>query len=143
MITQKIYVASSWRNELQQGVVSVLRKAGYEVYDFKENGFTWSSVDPNWEQWTNEEYLAALEHPSAVAGYNRDMEAMEWADTFVLVQPCGRSAHLELGWACGKRKKTVMFLTHVSTLEPELMAKMADYFVTNALDLLGILKEGN
>ena len=29
-----------------------------------------------------------------------------WDDTFVLVLPCGRSAHLELGWAVGQGKRT-------------------------------------
>ena len=31
----KIYVASSWRNKYQPEVVAALRKAGHEVYDFR------------------------------------------------------------------------------------------------------------
>ena len=31
----KIYVASSWRNGFQPGVVASLRAEGYRVYDFK------------------------------------------------------------------------------------------------------------
>ena len=30
----RVYVASSWRNEHQPIVVSCLRDAGYQVYDF-------------------------------------------------------------------------------------------------------------
>lgn len=32
---RKVYVASSWRNLLQPGVVSALRSMGHWVYDFK------------------------------------------------------------------------------------------------------------
>lgn len=31
----KIYVASSWRNPYQPEVVAALRKAGHQVYDFR------------------------------------------------------------------------------------------------------------
>ena len=31
----RIYVASSWRNKYQPEVVAALRKAGHEVYDFR------------------------------------------------------------------------------------------------------------
>lgn len=43
---QKVYVASSWRNEHQESLVEKLRLMGYEVYDFKHpndgEGFQWS-----------------------------------------------------------------------------------------------------
>ncbi len=128
MPKRKIYVASSWRNEAQPLIVKELRLEGHEVYDFKnpphgDKGFAWSDIDPNWEIWTNEEYIAALKHPLAIAGFDSDFSAMEWADTFVLVLPCGRSAHLELGWAVGAGKNTHILL---SKMEPELMVNMCD-----------------
>ena len=136
--SKRIYVASSWRNTLQPAIVTLLITAGFEVYDFKaDDGFNWREIDPSWENWTNEEYIAALDHERALAGYKRDFDAMQWADTFVLVQPCGRSAHLELGWACGAGKKTAILLS--DEIEPELMAKMADHITDNAHDLLGWL----
>ncbi len=136
--TKRIYVASSWRNNMQNIIVVLLRTAGFEVYDFKDqDGFHWSDIDSNLQQWTNNEYTKALDHPIAQKGYKRDFDAMEWADTFVLVQPCGRSAHLELGWACGANKKTAILLGQ--EIEPELMAKMADFSANNVTDLLGFL----
>ena len=53
----KIYVASSWRNSFQEIVVRFLREQGHEVYDFKNpphgnGGFRWSDIDPNWQNWT-------------------------------------------------------------------------------------------
>jgi hypothetical protein len=130
----KIYVASSWRNKKQPAVVSELKAQGHEVYDFRnpkdgDNGFHWSEIDPNWKSWTPEEYRAHLDHTIAERGFKNDFDAMEWADTFVLVQPCGRSAHLELGWACGAGKKTCILLDNG---EPELMVKMVDFI---AIDL--------
>ncbi len=136
--TENIYVASSWRNDFQPFIVLLLREAGFNVYDFKEDGgFGWSSIDRNWQGWTNEEYIKALDHPLAKAGFKLDFDAMQWADTFVLVQPCGRSAHLELGWAIGAGKKTAIFLRN--EIEPELMAKMADLVTDRAIDLLAWL----
>lgn len=108
-MTLKIYVASSWRNEEHPVVVECLKEAGFLVYDFKgDGGFHWSDIDPCWVGWTTEAYRAALSHPLAIAGFKKDFDAMVWADTFVLVQPCGRSAHLELGWAIGRGKRTAI-----------------------------------
>ena len=125
----KIYVASSWRNDVQPEVVKLLREDGHEVYDFKnpepgDNGFHWSEIDPDWKQWNPTQYKNALMHPLAIDGFKKDFNAMKWADAFVLVQPCGRSAHLELGWAVGSGKPTAMLLSE--DVEPELMAKMVD-----------------
>ncbi len=127
MSMRRIYVASSWRNQVQPSVVAVLRSAGHHVYDFKnprpgDQGFHWSEIDPEWKSWTVEQYRDALGHPIAVAGFKSDFEAMMWADSFVLVLPCGRSAHLELGWACGMRKET--HILSLEPCEPELMVKM-------------------
>ena len=69
-----IYVASSWRNEYQPGLVKLLREDGHEVYDFKDSeGFRWSEVDPEWNSWTPQKYLEALKHPCAERGFNPDM----------------------------------------------------------------------
>jgi hypothetical protein len=135
--SRKIYVASSWRNTLQPLVVEKLRWDGHAVYDFKNpcpgnTGFAWSEIDPKWQDWTPEQYRDALDHPIAKAGYASDFNAMKWADTFVLVLPCGRSAHLELGWACGMGKQTLVLLDKV---EPELMAKMVDTLCVSLAEL--------
>ena len=140
----KIYVASSWRNERQPAVVEALRQCGHEVYDFKNpypgnTGFSWREIDEDWENWTPEQYRKNLDHPISLKGYLSDFNAMKWADTFVLVLPCGRSAHLELGWACGQGKRTLILLDQ---MEPELMVKMVDHVcisLDEILDLIGIV----
>lgn len=124
----KIYVASSWRNELQAGAVTTLKAAGHDVYDFRnpepgDNGFHWSEIDPAWKSWSPEAFTRCLSHPLAAAGFRKDMDALHDCDACVLVMPCGRSAHLEAGWAAGAGKRLLILL---SDGEPELMYRMAE-----------------
>ena len=135
----KIYVASSWRNYRQLEVVEILRGQGHEVYDFRNPnpgniGFHWSQIDSDWKSWTSEDYRQALNRPRAQSGFYNDLDAMKWADIFVLVLPCGRSAHLEAGWAIGQGKPVCILLDDES--EPELMYKLADRL---AIDLQEVL----
>lgn len=136
-----IYVASSWRNVYQPAVINILRAAHLKCYDFRsDSAFGWNQIDPKWEQWDLDEYQEALKHPLAVRGFDSDFNAMQESDTFILVLPCGRSAHLELGWAVGAGKKTAILLpTPEGRTEPELMYKMADFVTTSVYDLLGWL----
>ena len=130
MERKKISVASSWRNRFQQSVVGLLREHGHEVYDFKNpapgnNGFRWSEIDGNWENWDDAHYLLALKHPIADKGFALDWGAMQWADVGVLVLPCGRSAHLEAGYFVGAGKPLYIVLGDENPVVPELMYKMA------------------
>lgn len=147
-----IYVASSWRNPMHTAVCAGLRAASIEHYDFKNpeggTGFSWREVKTDapsatgikskgsdWEQ--VDEYLRMVSHPRALAGFASDFDAMKAADTFVLVLPCGKSAHLELGWAVGAGKRTAILLE--DPVEPELMYRMVDYLAPTFFDLLGWL----
>ncbi len=128
-----VYVASSWRNEHQPGVVEHLKCQGFKVYDFRnpapgDNGFHWSEIDPRWESWGPAEYCEALHNPLAERGFATDMWALNNADAVVLVHPCGRSAHLELGWGIGAGKLGIVFIPEA--IEPELMNKMATVCVS-------------
>ena len=143
----RIYVASSWRNAYQPTVVQALRNAGHEVYDFKDpesnggSGFQWSEIDPEWQSWTPEVYREHLtRHPIAAHGYMRDFRAMEWADTCVLVMPCGRSAHLEAGWFAGRGKRTIVLLEDG---EPELMVLMLNHICTSIDEVLAVLGQSS
>jgi hypothetical protein len=136
-----IYVASSWRNGRQAGVVQALRAAGHDVYDFREpepgvHGFSWSDIDPNWQAWSPEQLVEALQHPIAQRSFACDMDALRACDTCVLVMPCGRSAHLELGHAIGAGKRTAVLLEDG---EPELMWAAADWIGADLGDLMGWL----
>jgi hypothetical protein len=137
-----VYVASSWRNPVQPAIVAAIREVGFDVYDFRNPpngaGFGWEEIHPDWQQWTAAEYQAALEHPRAVEGFASDFDAMQAADIVVLVLPCGRSAHLELGWAVGAGKRTAILLN--GDHEPELMVKMVDHIAVDVPNLLAWMR---
>ena len=124
----KIYVASSWRNTMQPAIVRVLRSLGHEVYDFRHpapgnEGFNWREIDPNWQQWTPEQYREALKPPVAERGYKYDIEALRACDAVVFVLPCGRSASWEFGYAMGQGKRG--YVVALEPTEPELMFREA------------------
>lgn len=89
----KIYVASSWRNAYFPEFVKRLRDYGHEVYDFRNpphggHGFHWTDIDPNCADWSFAQYAQGLKHPAAEKQFANDMDALEWADTCVLVWFC-------------------------------------------------------
>lgn len=141
---RRIYVASSWRNDRYPFIVSELRRWGHDVYDFRNpgpgnHGFHWSEIDPDWKRWTPAQFKDALDHELAVTGFGCDFAALQWADTVVLVHPCGRSAHLEAGWAAGAGRELHVLLALGD--EPELMLKMATGIHSGVLNLLLALGE--
>lgn len=125
----KIYVASSWRNMFYEDVVLKLREFGHEVYDFRnpphgKGGFMWKNLDPDFENWSVTDYKEGLKHPASELQFQTDLDALNWADTCLLVLPCGRSAHTEAGWMKGMGKKTIVYIPQMQ--EPELMYKLFD-----------------
>lgn len=134
----RIYVASSWRNTRQPRVVEYLLRDGHQVYNYREpapglSGFAWSNIDPKWEKWSPLQAFESLKHPIAVKGFALDMSALAVCHACVLVMPCGRSAHLELGYAAGAGKRTAVFQEEKA--EPELMYSMCDLLTTSIVEL--------
>lgn len=141
-----VYVASSWRNLRYPEVLERLRAEDIPHYDFKQprpgiGGFHWSDVwkdiaaegdgANDWRTARGEDVLRMLNHPIAADGFHHDYSALFRAQQLLMVMPCGRSAHLEAGYAIGKGKPTVILLDTES--EAELMWKLAD-FVTTSMD---------
>ena len=136
----RIYVASSWRNKYFPEVVTRLREAGHEVYDFRNPphggaGFHWTDVDPDAPNWTYAQYAEGLHHPLAERQFQADIDALTWADTCVLVLPCGRSAHTEAGWMAGAGKRVLAYIPEM--LEPELMYKLFNGIAGSLDELVG------
>lgn len=135
-----IYVASSWSNPYQPVIVENLRALGFKVYDFRnpspgDYGFSWSDIDVNWRDWSIEEYIKALDHQFAQEAFKSDMGALEQSKYCILVLPCGRSAHLEAGYAVGAGKPIYIYVPENKT-EPELMYKMATMITNNFDDIV-------
>ena len=135
----RVYVASSWRNPFYPEVVKRLRDEGHDVYDFRNpphggNGFRWTDIDEKALNWTFDEYIEGLHNPKAERQFQADVDALNWADTCVLVLPCGRSAHTEAGWMAGSGKKVVVYIPEM--IEPELMYKLFDTVTGDIRDLI-------
>ena len=140
----KIYVASSWRNQYYPEVVERLREAGHKVYDFRnpphgQGGFKWQNLDPDFDKWGVAEYREGLKHPASELQFQADLDALEWADTCLLVLPCGRSAHTEAGWMKGSGKRTIVYIPEMQ--EPELMYKLFDLVSGDFEEVLEFLKD--
>lgn len=140
-----IYVASSWRNTYYPDVVTALRNAGHDVYDFRnppsgDPGFHWTDVDEHCADWTPAQYQTNLAHPFAERQFKNDIEAMTACDACVLVLPCGRSAHAEAGWFSGHGKPVYVLITDQNSFEPELMYKL---FTKVCINLDELIRELN
>ena len=68
--------------------------------------------------------MQELSNPIALQGFKYDKEGLDWCDTCILLLPCGKSAHLEAGYAIGQGKPTLVVL-HTDRFEPELMYLLA------------------
>jgi nucleoside 2-deoxyribosyltransferase len=145
---RRIYLASSWRNQNQPEILASLRAAGHEVYDFRnpapgKNGFSWrdcgaqASLD---HAKTIPSYLEAIRSDRAAEGFGFDKAALDWCDTCVLLLPCGRSAHLELGYATGQGKDTYVLL-HEDKFEPELMYLLNTEICTDVQEVIDLMAE--
>lgn len=138
---RQIYLASSWRNELQPTVLRELRKAGHSVYDFchplpGDTGFDWRDVDPNWTNWTNEQFRKSLEHPIAKRGFDYNIEALLCADTIVLLLPAGNDAHIEAGHGGVGTDKDLFVVSLGDRITTGLMYKTANKICLSMAELL-------
>jgi len=106
----KVYIASSWRN---QGAVldlaSDLENAGFEVDAFcrasdKRYSFHWSEFVEDEADLLQYDALSFLSDPRVQRAFAEDKSWLDWADAIVMLMPCGRSSHLEAGYAKGRGK---------------------------------------
>jgi hypothetical protein len=68
---------------------------------------------------------------------------MEWADTCVLLLPCGRSAHIEAGYMKGRAKRLIIAFPNEERetwFESELMYLLADNITVGIEELKEALK---
>lgn len=137
----KVYVIGALNNPEIVKVGNALRAAGFNAFD------AWygagEQADLTWEAYERERgrsYAEALYGDAATNIYEFDKKHLDASQMAVLVQPCGRSGHLEAGYmvGCGKpvfalfpeepAKWDVMtrFLTSVSFDIEELIADLAE-----------------
>jgi len=147
----RIYLASSWRNPHHADFLGTLQALGHAVYDFKSKkhmpyagpaptSFSWSELSDNWQTWVPSSYRYALvSQERAASGFLGDFRGMEWADTCVMLLPCGRSAHIEAGYMKGRGKRLIVAYPNDSRegFDPDLMYMLADH-ITIGKDELAV-----
>jgi hypothetical protein len=109
----KIYMASSWKNAtVVLALTRILRGCGHEVYAFCEEGqghFVFSVLDWHGEDLRGFTARKGFDHPAFRAAFLAEKAGMDWADAVVLLLPCGRSSHLEAGYAAGQGKRLIVY----------------------------------
>lgn len=146
----KIFISTSWKNETQAiHLANALRDKGYEVDCFCDSStgrfvFSYNELI-NYESMDCIEFIKTKQ---ATKAFNEDKKYIEWCDLLIMVLPCGKSAHLEAGYAKGIGKKVFMLGSFPSG-EFDVMYKFANKLIrwgglTFMYDLLKyIRKEGN
>ncbi len=102
----KVYLIGALKN---RGIIDLgvqLREHGLDVFD------DWLSPGPEAdEQWQEYERLRGRTYKGAIYGehastvFNFDYRHLAESDVVVMVLPCGKSGHLEFGWAIGQGKR--------------------------------------
>ena len=106
----KIYIASSWKN--QKAVIALaeyLERYGFEVDAFcrvsdKRYAFHWSELVDEEADLANYDAIEMLADPRTQRAYTEDKKWIDWSDCVIMLMPCGRSSHLEGGYAKGQGK---------------------------------------
>lgn len=98
-----IYLIGSLRNPRVQEIAYDLRWRGFDVFD------DWASPGPKAdEEWQEYERARGRTYKEALYGAHArnvfafDKEHLDLAEAVVLVQPAGKSAHLEFGYVMGR-----------------------------------------
>ncbi len=111
----KIYIASSWKNQkVVLWLADSLEIFGFEVDAFcratdKRFAFHWSELVDNEIDLQKHDALSFLEDTKVQRAYQEDKKWLDWADCVIMLMPCGRSSHLEGGYAKGKGKKLFLY----------------------------------
>lgn len=139
----RLYVASSWRNPYYNETVRVVKSAlpAWDVYDFRNpapgnHGFAACDY-PSWVSGTTDGWNEAMHEDEPALAWKLDSESLYSSDALLLVLPCGKSAHMELGWMAGAGKPVAVFAPF--EFEPELMYGMAGIVTNDLVAALGYL----
>lgn len=136
----RVYLIGALSNrERIQSVAERLRFEGHEVFD------DWLSPGPEAdEQWQAYEAVRGRSYKEAIYGHHArtvfefDYIHLYAAEVVVMVLPCGKSGHLEFGWAIGQGKPGYILFDE----EPErfdIMYRFANDIFFDVEELLDVL----
>ena len=138
---KSIYLIGALKNNKIPLLGNALRAEGFEVFD------DWISPGPEADQFLLEYertrghgYKEALKGYAAQHNFTFDKEHLDRCDIAVMVMPCGKSGHTELGYVrgCGK-PGYILFESEPDRMD--LMYNFATDIFFNQEDLIQALKE--
>lgn len=136
MKSRRIYVIGSLRNPQVVEVANRLEAAGHEVFaDWYGAG---EIADDSWQAYETARgrtYFEALRGPAARNIFEFDKHWLDWADTAVLVLPCGKSGHMEFGRAVGKELDTYVLFDEMPARWDQ-MYQFANGFMVDVEELI-------
>lgn len=106
-----VYLIGSLRNPEVPKIAQVLRDRGIECFDDWHAGG--EKADEEWmkyEQARGRDYHQALLGYAARHTFEYDKHHLDRADVGVMVAPCGKSGHLELGYLLGQGKPGYIYM---------------------------------
>lgn len=107
----KIYIATSWRLEnIAKMLAQRLREEGHEVDCFCDAStgryvFHWTEFVDDPKELMKYDAKDFISEPKVQRAFKEARGFIDWAEAVVMILSCGRSAHLEAGYAkgCGKK----------------------------------------
>jgi nucleoside 2-deoxyribosyltransferase len=111
------------------------------VLDYRTNNPPDELFGPDYNSMPAAQRIVALDGDIARRKFDLDRTAIERCDVCILVEPAGKSAHLEAGFAAGLSKRVIVLLDEAPA-PVELMLAFASKFDTNISGLLRLLTAG-
>jgi len=139
-MARKIYLIGSLRNPEIPLLAERMRGEGHEVFDDWFCGGP--EADDHWRDYhrgRGHTFPEAMQHPMAKHIFSLDKHWLDWADTAVMLTPCGKSGHLEMGYMAGTGKMTIAVVQ-----DPErwdVMYQFLDAVVDDEDHLMGWLNK--
>jgi hypothetical protein len=138
----KIYLASSWKNkELLRSINTQLKSLGHNVdcfcsADGRRTVFNFKQLKYD----VKRDNISIRQEEIVKKAFEEDKKWLDWCEALIMFLPCGKSAHLEAGYAKGKGKK-VYFVGSFPVGELDVMYGFADglYRYEQFKDLLDLL----
>lgn len=140
---KSIYIIGALKNREIMNLANEIRVLGFDVFD------DWLTPGPEadsfllqYEKNRNHSYKEALRGYAAQHIFYFDKKHIDRCDMAIMVMPCGKSGHLELGYVLGCGKKGFILFES----EPErmdLMYNFASDVFFNKQDLFAALRLEN
>lgn len=135
-----VYVIGALKNERIPHVGNLLRQHGVQAID--EWWTPGKDADTNWQRYESirgRDYREALRGIAATNIYMFDRAYLDLSQAVVMVAPAGKSGMLELGYAKGRGKRTILFLDGTDPERYDVMPRFVDAVCKTEGELLNEL----